>query len=413
MYARLRPMTAALVALLVTAMTLAVAPAAQAVTYADPAGEIIKQTNAHRASHDGLGGLTRSAAIDSVAQAWAEKLAADYAAARSKNPSASPRDYLKHNPNFASQIPTGWKAAGENVAWNSRHSDPVTTMVGQWIKSPGHHDNIASTSYTHIGVGFYTDKYGVSWGVQVFAKYTGTNPDQDLSSMVTGDEGADTLAVRRGSTYYGSNTLGNAIADWTVNYGRSGDVVLVGDWDGDGVDTFAVRRGSTYYVKNSLSAGNADKVFTYGRSSDEVLVGDWDGDGEDTFAVRRGNTYYVKNSLAAGGADKVFSYGRSGDVVLVGDWEGDGGDTFAVRRGNMIYVSYRLTGGDADRAFAYGRDADVVLVGDWDGNGADTVAVRRGSSYYFNNSLTGGDADASMRYGRSTDEVLVGDWDAK
>lgn len=181
MHARQRPITAALVALLVTAMTLAAAPAAHAVDYADPAGEIVKLTNSHRASHDGLGALKRSSAMDSVAQAWAEKLASDYAAAKSKNSSAYAGDYLRHNPNFADQIPTGWTAAGENVAWNKGYPDPAATLVSQWIKSSGHHDNLASTKYTHIGVGFYTDKYGVSWGVQVFAKYS-SDPGGTTSS---------------------------------------------------------------------------------------------------------------------------------------------------------------------------------------------------------------------------------------
>ncbi|MDY5132118.1 hypothetical protein R6G99_11670, partial [Actinotignum timonense] len=79
-------------------------------------------------------------------------------------------------------------------------------------------------------------------------------------------------------------------------YGRAGDEVLVGDFDGDGKDTFAVRRGNTFYVQNSLVGGNAEQVFSYGRAGDEVLVGDFDGDGKDTFAVRRGNTFYVQNS---------------------------------------------------------------------------------------------------------------------
>ena len=184
MYARQRSITAALVALLVTAVPFVAAPAAQAVSYDDPAGALSNQPNAHRASHDGLGALKRSVVIDSVAQAWAEKLAADYAAAKSVNPSTSPRDFLKHNPNFADQIPTGWKSAGENVAWNSGYPDPVTQMVKQWVNSSGHHDNLASTKYTHMGVGFYTDQYNVSWGVQVFAKYTEVDPDAAYSPFL-------------------------------------------------------------------------------------------------------------------------------------------------------------------------------------------------------------------------------------
>ncbi|HLV05646.1 MAG TPA: nuclease, partial [Actinomycetaceae bacterium] len=91
-------------------------------------------------------------------------------------------------------------------------------------------------------------------------------------------------------------------------------------------------RGATYHVKNSLRGGDADAVFTYGRSGDHVLAGDWDGDGRDTFAVRRGAQYFVKNSLRGGDADVVMTYGRADDEVYVGDWDGDGKDTIGVRR---------------------------------------------------------------------------------
>jgi beta-glucanase (GH16 family) len=63
--------------------------------------------------------------------------------------------------------------------------------------------------------------------------------------------------------------------------------VYVGDWDGDGVDTPAVRRGATYYVSDSFAGGTAERTQTYGRAGDHTLVGDWDGDGRDTLGVRR------------------------------------------------------------------------------------------------------------------------------
>nr|MCW1079740.1 hypothetical protein [Streptococcus anginosus] len=80
--------------------------------------------------------------------------------------------------------------------------------------------------------------------------------------------------------------------------------------------------------------GKAETSFSYGRAGDQIFVGDWDGDGKDTFAVRRGNQVFVANSLKSGDADEVISYGRYGDTPLVGDWDGDGKDSFAVRRGN-------------------------------------------------------------------------------
>ncbi|MGC5614947.1 DUF2961 domain-containing protein [Georgenia sp. Z1491] len=200
-------------------------------------------------------------------------------------------------------------------------------------------------------------------------------------------------------------------ADHEFSFGRPGDEVLVGDWDGDGSDTLAVRRGNAYYLSNSLYGGAAEVELTYGRADDAVLVGDWDGDGADSFAVRRGNSYFLTNSLTGGNADAVLDYGRADDTVLVGDYDGDGVDTFTVRRGNTYYVSNSLNTGWADSELDYGRASDDVLVGDWDGDAADTFAVRRGNLYLVSNSLTSTVADTEVRYGRAGDEVFVGDWD--
>ncbi|MGC5627255.1 PQQ-dependent sugar dehydrogenase [Georgenia sp. Z1344] len=199
-------------------------------------------------------------------------------------------------------------------------------------------------------------------------------------------------------------------ADHEFSFGRPGDQVLVGDWDGNGSDTLAVRRGNAYFLSNSLYGGNADIELTFGRSGDTVLVGDWNGDGVDSFAVRRGNSYFLTNRHTGGDAETELDYGRANDQVLVGDYDGDGTDTFAVRRGARYFVSNSLASGWADAEFTYGRGNDQVLVGDWDGNGADTFASRRGNLYLMSNTLTGGWADLEVRYGRSGDEVFVGDW---
>ncbi|MGO1621676.1 S8 family serine peptidase [Flaviflexus sp.] len=199
-------------------------------------------------------------------------------------------------------------------------------------------------------------------------------------------------------------------ADHYFMYGRDGDEVFVGDWDGDGVDTIGVRRGHTFYVQNQLIGGNAEVEFKYGRDGDEILVGDWNADGYDTFAVRRGVTIYAQNQLIGGNAEVEFKYGREGDDLFAGDWDGDGYDTFAVRRGNSFYVQNSLVGGNAEDTFHFGHESDTVLVGDWDGDLKDTVALRRGDTFYVSNSLSSGSADRSFVLGRDSDEVLVGDW---
>ncbi|PYF96331.1 Multicopper oxidase with three cupredoxin domains (includes cell division protein FtsP and spore coat protein CotA) [Georgenia satyanarayanai] len=196
-----------------------------------------------------------------------------------------------------------------------------------------------------------------------------------------------------------------------LTYGRPGDEILVGDWDGDGTDTLAVRRGTTVHVSNSLTGGDADAVVTYGRPGDEILVGDWDGDGTDTLAVRRGGEYFLKDSISSGPADRVLRFGRATDTVVVGDWDGDGVDALAVRRGAHYLINTTMRSGPADTVVCYGRDADDVYVGDWDGSGEDALAVRRGARYHLAHQLRNGPADRSVAFGRPGDVTLVGDWD--
>jgi hypothetical protein len=59
----------------------------------------------------------------------------------------------------------------------------------------------------------------------------------------------------------------------TYRYGRSGDVSVVGDWDGDGTQTVGV------VWPTKAGTGPAQLHTTFGRPGDQGFVGDWDGNG--------------------------------------------------------------------------------------------------------------------------------------
>jgi hypothetical protein len=93
---------------------------------------------------------------------------------------------LQHNPNYSSQIPSGWSRAAENVAYNCGWSSPAEKLVSQWIGSAGHNANMLNSAHTHIGVGVATDSSGCTWGVQVFAAYSASSApasSAELSAM--------------------------------------------------------------------------------------------------------------------------------------------------------------------------------------------------------------------------------------
>jgi len=121
---------------------------------ADDAANIYNSTNSAR-QNNGLNGLTRNGSLDSVAYNWAVSM--------------SQNNNFAHNPSTGSQIPSGWSKWGENIAWVMGSSS--SAMFDNWMNSSGHYANIMG-DFTDIGVAYYTDSSGKSWGVQVFAKYS-------------------------------------------------------------------------------------------------------------------------------------------------------------------------------------------------------------------------------------------------
>lgn len=132
--------------------------------HAEAESKISTAMNADRVSA-GRKAMTRSAKLDSVARAWAKKMGG--------------KGTLAHNPNYSTQIPSGWYLAAENVAMNGNRSDTAgIALYYQWMRSDGHRNNILEKRLTHAGFGVYVDTKGQTWGVQVFAQYpAGKSPD--------------------------------------------------------------------------------------------------------------------------------------------------------------------------------------------------------------------------------------------
>ncbi len=120
----------------------------------------------------GVSTLERNAELNRVARAWAKKMA---------------NSQLAHNPNLRTQVPAGWRALGENVAYNSAASNNTgIALYYAWMKSDGHRENILGQSWTHVGVGVYIDAKGQHWGTQVFATYPASAAINAKSSGVKG-----------------------------------------------------------------------------------------------------------------------------------------------------------------------------------------------------------------------------------
>lgn len=216
-----------------------------------------------------------------------------------------------------------------------------------------------------------------------------------------------------------SNTPGTF--EMGITYGLTGDLLIVGDWNGDGIQTIGVYRpgDNTFYLRNNNSNGLADLSVTYGTQGDLPVAGDWDGDGIATIGVYRPSTatFYLRNSNTSGGADLTINFGQNGDIPLAGDWDGDGIATIGVYRPatRQFLLRNSNSAGKPDVVVAYGAAGDIPLVGDWDGNGTATIGVFRpaSSEFLLRNDNKAGAPDMVINYGVAGDRPVVGDWDGK
>jgi hypothetical protein len=230
----------------------------------------------------------------------------------------------------------------------------------------------------------------------------------------------------------GSSTGGFAAGAWRVNnanaeqlsasapvfasyhWGRSGDLPVVGDWDGDGTQTVGVVRPNAALDSNHFLLRNGDGSvvdFWYGHHGDRVLVGDWNGDGTWTPAAVRNGVWSLRNSNTGGAADATVSFGRAGDRYLAGDWDGDGDFTPGIQRAGTFWLRNSAGGGPSELHVRFGLASDHGYVGDWNGNGTWTPGVlRAGTRWYLKDSFTGGAAGVGLAK-QTPGTPVVGDWD--
>lgn len=135
-------------------------------------------------------------------------------------------------------------------------------------------------------------------------------------------------------------------------------------------DDFAVCTVQRGAYGESIARG-VDHIFQFGRSGDVPVVGDWTGSGVATIGVFRDGQWLL--DIDGNGrftqADRTVDLGNAGDLPVVGDFNGDGIDELGVyRQGNWLLE------GD-NKSVSLGGRNDRPVVGDWDGDGVDQIGV--------------------------------------
>lgn len=234
-----------------------------------------------------------------------------------------------------------------------------------------------------------------------------------------------------GGTWELRDSLTTGPATTRFGFGRTTDFPITGDWDGDGVSTpgivRAVNGNWVWYLRNSNSAGAAQlpafaygKTYTSDRSGDIPIVGDWDGDGADGPGVVRWRygvaapRWLLRDALSSGSAQNDFVFGGVRDVnFYTGDWDGNGSSTPGlIRGGAAVRQTWLLrnanSSGGANLQFQYGSltHQEGAIIGDWDGDGRDGIGLIREENGRFRwllrETASAGNAQHSFVFGNSS-----------
>jgi uncharacterized YkwD family protein len=112
--------------------------------------QVIDLTNAQRAKN-GLPALQHDTKLSGVAQKKSLDMAQNNYFSHTSPTYGSPFDMMR-------DFGVTYRTAGENIAQGQRTPQEV---VNAWMNSAGHRQNILSTNFTHIGVGY--EKSGNHW----------------------------------------------------------------------------------------------------------------------------------------------------------------------------------------------------------------------------------------------------------
>jgi hypothetical protein len=151
---------------------------------------------------------------------------------------------------------------------------------------------------------------------------------------------------------------------------------LAGDFDGDGFDTIGTYASTAneplFLLANAHAeeavVAEADILFFFGKTGDLPIAGDWNGDGIDTVGVYRPSTseFFLVNDFVSGEVT-TFVFGTKGDLPIAGDWDGDGVDSVGVYRKSDSSMHLTNDFGVTEQSFRFAEKADLPVAGNWDG----------------------------------------------
>jgi hypothetical protein len=214
------------------------------------------------------------------------------------------------------------------------------------------------------------------------------------------------------------------------SFGASGDIRIIGDFDGDGVADSAVWHSSTgYWSVYGSKTGNQIVNQQWGLPGDIPVAADYDGDGITDLAVWRpssGFWFIIYSSTCPNGnfassscQTGQFQWGLPGDIPIPGNYDGGRATNPAVWRpsNGFWFVLPAVLPGTTPGApiikMQFGLPFDAPFIGDFDGDGKADLVVYRASNhtFYASPSTTNWTAAFVLPLGQPNDVPYVGDFD--
>lgn len=247
-------------------------------------------------------------------------------------------------------------------------------------------------------------------------KYNGSDPDPYqwdaiAQRFVIPPDGADPCVFGEGG--FSCDLLHDGgTPESTTAFGQAGDLVLLGNLDGDSRDDLCVYRNGRFLCDTAHDGGEAETQIAFGAAGDRPLIGDLDGDGRDDACVRRGRRFACDTKHNGGFAEVQILFGRATDTALLGDLDGDGDDDPCLFRGDRFLCDTAHDGRGPEVGLFFGQPGDVPLLGDADGDGRDDACVYRIDRFLgrflCDTAHDGGAAEVRIRFGEAAMIPLLG-----
>ncbi len=213
-------------------------------------------------------------------------------------------------------------------------------------------------------------------------------------------------------TWVGCGAPTDPTKDICSNWGMTGDIPVMGDWDGTGITRIGVFRNGWWYLDingNNTWDPGVDLAIPFGMAGDIPVVGNWNGsaDGKSKIGVFRNGTWYLDypgtGSWIGCGApndptkDACMPFGLASDIPVVGNWNGsaDGKSKIGVFRNGTWYLDYPGTGawiGCGAPAMIRRKTACIPLAWqaisrlwqlEWGVDGKSKIGVFRNGTWYL------------------------------